>query len=47
MLVLILSFMVMNLKKTHPVNDELIEWLWSHPEVRKDIWNKIHTNSND
>ena len=34
-------------KKTHPVNDELIEWLWSHPELRKDIWNKIHTNSNN
>lgn len=34
-------------KKTYPVNDVLIEWLWSHPEIRKEIWDKIHTNSND
>ena len=29
-------------KKDNPVNDNLIRWLWSHPEIRKEIWDKIN-----
>lgn len=29
-------------KKDNPINDTLIRWLWSHPEIRKEIWDKIH-----
>lgn len=29
-------------KKDNPVNDNLIRWLWSHPEIRKEIWDRIN-----
>lgn len=29
-------------KKEDPVNHHMIEWLWKHPEIRKEIWNQIH-----
>lgn len=28
-------------KKDNPVNRDMIEWLWNHPEERKAIWKKI------
>ena len=29
-------------KKEDPVNHHMIEWLWKHPEIRKEIWDQIH-----
>lgn len=33
-------------KKNDPVDDKMIEWLWNHPEVRKEIWNSINIYKN-
>ena len=29
-------------KKDDPVNHRMIEWLWKHHEIRKEIWDQIH-----
>lgn len=31
-------------KKEHPVDQTMIEWLWNHPEIRKEIWEQIIQN---
>ena len=28
--------------KDDPVNHRMIEWLWKHSEIRKEIWDQIH-----
>lgn len=28
-------------KKDYPVNDEMIEWLWRHKDLRESIWERI------
>ena len=28
--------------KNDPVNHHMIEWLRKHPEIRQEIWNQIH-----
>lgn len=27
-------------KKDYPVNEDMVEWLWQHPEIRKYLWEK-------
>lgn len=39
--------MVMKKKKENPINKKVIDWLWSHPEYREDIWNRIHNEFED
>ena len=34
-------------KKDDPVNHRMIEWLWKHPEIRKEIWNQIHKETEE
>ena len=32
-------------KKDYPVNDEMIDWLWSQEQVRKSIWEQIKSRT--
>lgn len=32
-------------RKYDPVDDKMTEWLWNHPEVRKQIWDSIRKES--
>lgn len=34
-------------KKENPINKKVIDWLWSHPEYREDIWSRIHNEFED
>lgn len=28
-------------KKEYPVDGKMTEWLWKHPEIRKELWNRM------
>ncbi len=32
-------------KKNYPINDEMIDWLWSQEQVRKSIWEQIKSRT--